>query len=608
MKTNKLYNSYDVCILGGGLAGLGLARQISLEHPKWNVVVLEKAEKVSSWKVGEATVELGAHYFMRKLSLTNYLYREHLPKNGLRFFFDNKDKNLELTQMSEVGSQGLPVHASFLVDRIKFEDDLITMVRKDGITVHQGAAVKEIQISEDESPHTISYVQGDEKIHINAKWLIDGTGRKKLVHSLCGQTLNLKQETDTRLNTTSVWGRFSHIKDIDYTSQDPIYKKFRERVYHNTRMMGALHFMYEGYWVWFIPLDKEVFSIGVVYDKDVSDLKLNKKNFTEFLKSHNAINDLMSESKMLDFLGYPSLPYKSNQYFFKNRVTLIGESSAFEDPFYSPGTDFIALSTDLTIGLIKQDFENNPDFHESIELYNEFYKDRYERTMRLYIDQYKYFGSCTLMKEKYELDLKNYYNLFYWPFIADKHLDKDWLRVTLKEKNISKRVAEWQKSMLDQAYEMAMDKDQYYKENEGTFSNTSKIVKELYGLLEKDYCKNTSDKFLERTSVHFFLNLISDLEDNSQFKEFNLLKEKIDFLTLLTQFKKLTPESIKDLTTQMEKALTKVLKQRYNQDYAISCTAQGIQSIMIEGHDQQKPLYDLANALLRNGEDFLKRC
>ena len=78
---------YDLAILGGGLAGGLLARQLRLQRPDLRVLVLERASD-TSYKVGEATVELFSNYMVRKLGLSTYLYEHHLPKNGLRFFFD----------------------------------------------------------------------------------------------------------------------------------------------------------------------------------------------------------------------------------------------------------------------------------------------------------------------------------------------------------------------------------------------------------------------------------------------------------------------------------------------------------------------------------------
>ena len=57
---------YDAVILGGGLAGLTLARQLHREAPHLRVLVAEKTPhpvREAAFKVGESSVEIGAHYF-----------------------------------------------------------------------------------------------------------------------------------------------------------------------------------------------------------------------------------------------------------------------------------------------------------------------------------------------------------------------------------------------------------------------------------------------------------------------------------------------------------------------------------------------------------------
>ena len=67
----------DVCIAGGGLAGLTLARQLRLTMPQLKIVVLEKRSHPApeaAHKVGESSVEIGAHYFGKVLGLEPHLH------------------------------------------------------------------------------------------------------------------------------------------------------------------------------------------------------------------------------------------------------------------------------------------------------------------------------------------------------------------------------------------------------------------------------------------------------------------------------------------------------------------------------------------------------
>src|ERR1051325_9764913 len=106
----KKGSSYDVAILGGGLAGGSLARQLSLEAPHLRVAVVEKRKhpvREAAHKVGESSVEIGAHYFDQILKLAPHLASRQLPKLGLRYFFTN-DGNRDLTNRFELGPSSFP--------------------------------------------------------------------------------------------------------------------------------------------------------------------------------------------------------------------------------------------------------------------------------------------------------------------------------------------------------------------------------------------------------------------------------------------------------------------------------------------------------------------
>lgn len=100
-------NHYDVLIAGGGLAGLSLARQLTLEAPRLRLFVAEKRQHPvpeAAFKVGESTVEIGAHYFRRILHLEPHLRASQLEKLGTRYFFPSGDNN-RLDQRFELGQR-----------------------------------------------------------------------------------------------------------------------------------------------------------------------------------------------------------------------------------------------------------------------------------------------------------------------------------------------------------------------------------------------------------------------------------------------------------------------------------------------------------------------
>ena len=70
---------YDVVIIGAGLAGLSLARQLLLNSDK-TILLLEKrtAIPMALQKYGEATVQLSGYYFSKVLDLEEHLLRDIL--------------------------------------------------------------------------------------------------------------------------------------------------------------------------------------------------------------------------------------------------------------------------------------------------------------------------------------------------------------------------------------------------------------------------------------------------------------------------------------------------------------------------------------------------
>ncbi len=456
--------TYDVVILGSGIAGGFLTRQLRLARPDLSILALEAAEKIDDYKVGESTVEVAAHYMIRKLELGTYLYQHQLPKNGLRFFFDNEKKDLPLTQMSEIGSDHMPYHPSFQLERARLERDLIKLNRDGGAEVLTGAKVTDLSI-DGEGPHTVRYEHQGEKHEVKARWVADASGRRQLLARKLGQ----KIQKETRLNTAAGWARYWNVAGLDAV-RDPAW---RSRVRYTSRHLSTNHMMYDGYWIWFIPLAGDLMSVGVVYDKDrIGPGPRTKDAFEAFIKSHRSSRDLMEGAVFEDYQGYAHLPYHTEKFFSTDRWGLVGESGAFVDPFYSPGSDFIATANEFLGSLILADFDGRKgELAERAELYNAFYKLKYEATLRLYAKLYPIFGSYEVYRVKYLLDFNNYYNLVVWPFMADKLTDMKWLREEVKFGDFVLRAQDAIADMFVKWADTLRSKGRYFARNEGQWAN-----------------------------------------------------------------------------------------------------------------------------------------
>lgn len=420
--------SLDVAILGGGLAGNLLARQIRRDVPDLSVAVFEKTD-AHRWKVGESTVEIASHYLIRKVGLGTYLYDQHLPKNGLRFFFDTPEKDAELTQMSEIGTDRPPPTPSFQLDRARLEADLRVMNAKDGVDVRMGWSVKDVELGSGGDPHYFTVLSDEgETRRYRARWVIDATGRA----STLARKLDLRTEEPEHL-LAAVWGRYENVVDIDSIRDEP----WRRRTRHIARVLSTNHFCYPGYWIWFIPLARGVTSVGVVGHKDIFRRGMRTEaGFRAFIDEHRAASSLMQGATQLDLEGYTQLAYGVKQFFSADRWGLIGDAGAFTDPFYSPGSDFIGIEADFLTDLIKRDAagEAPSELATRTQAYDEFMRFRWETTMLVYRGLYSTFGSYELLKVKFNFDFGCYLNLWFDPFALDKHLDLRFLQSELRKK------------------------------------------------------------------------------------------------------------------------------------------------------------------------------
>lgn len=456
----------DVAILGGGLAGNLLARQLRRQCPDLSVALFERTTE-GSWKVGESTVEIACNYFIRRLGLTKYLYENQLPKNGLRFYFDTPEKNTSLFDMTEIGSRHLLRLPTFQLDRARFDSDLQAMNRADGVELHLGARVHDLQMGGGpDAHHAFTVTEGDTSTRWRCRWLVDASGRASLV----ARHLDLRTHNPD-LPIASVWGRFRNFADMDDIGPP----EWRARIQHTARMLSTNHFCYPGYWIWFIPLGRDVMSVGWVGEqKQFDDAWRKPEGFLGMLKGHRAAWQLLKEgeAELLDVLAYKHLAYGTKRFFRgEDRWFLIGEAAAFPDPFYSPGSDFIALEADFISDMIARDRAGEPRaaIAERSDTYDGFMQFRLQAALLLYRDLYSVFGSHELLRLKWDFDIACYYNLWTAMYFNDQHLDLRFLQGELRRKDfVLQALANFTKFFkhIEQALH---ERGAYYRKNLGKF-------------------------------------------------------------------------------------------------------------------------------------------
>jgi hypothetical protein len=318
--------------------------------------------------------------------------------------------------------------------------------------------------------------------------------------------------------------------------------------------------MYDGYWIWYIPLAGDLMSVGVVFDKARVTGPRSREELEKFLAGHRSSRELMEGAVFEDYQGYAHLPYYSDHFFSKDRWAVVGESGAFADPFYSPGSDFITTANEFTMSLMLSELDGDASaVAEKVEVYNQYYKFKYESVLRLYVGQYPIFGSFETFRLKYLLDFNNYYNLVVWPYMADKLTDTRWLRDELK---ISDRILQAISGMGGHLVKMAdhlRSKGRYFAQNEGHWANglngVDQFQTRLGPVLDPDFRKAEVDMAFGSVMAAA-LESVTELPDLGR-RERVLAELNVQTVTL---FKEINDETVKSLLGRVGAKITRDLR------------------------------------------------
>jgi len=400
--------AYDVVILGGGLAGLCLARQLHLEAPAVRVLVAEKRQhpvREAAFKVGESSVEIGAHYFQKVLDLEPHLRAAQLEKLGLRYFFPHGD-NRDLTRRVELGPPEYSTVPSFQLDRGRFENTLLQLARSSGTEVLDDCSVRAIELGK--TNHEVTLCTAGMTRTVSARWVVDASGRA----SLLKRKLGLARPSGHAVNAS--WFRFNTRLCVDDWSDDPAWIA---RVPTRRRWLSTVHLMGKGYWVWFIPLGSGSTSVGIVADSALHPFnRINRfERALDWLREFEPQAAGVVETqtgRLEDFLALQHFAHGCARVFSPDRWAMTGEAGVFTDPFYSPGSDFIAMGNECIADLITRDVRGE-DVSARVESFNQTYLRLFDAFIRLYEGQYPIMGNAQVMTAKVTWD-----NGCYWAITA----------------------------------------------------------------------------------------------------------------------------------------------------------------------------------------------
>lgn len=413
----------DVVIAGGGLAGLTLAYQLKKSTPELDILVLEKnrfpvPEKTA--KVGESTVEIGSRYLNHTLGLKQHFDDRHLRKFGLRCFFGTPQN--DFAAHDELGVSELFGIPTYQIDRGAIENYLQGAVVAQGVDVWDGVTIDELTIDTNKKSISVAEENCKSTRGIEAQWMIDAAGRQALIK----RALGLAKDNDHRGN--AVWFRVDRQIKIDSWTADPQWQARTKQ--QSVRWLSTNHLMGPGYWVWIIPLDNGATSIGIVMDDEAfasHDFSNVNSTLAWLRKHHPHCAEALQGAKVLDYVAITDYSHSCTQMFSEAGWGMIGEAGVFADPFYSPGSDFIAINNTFINDLIGS-WHKGDDIRFNSRLYQSMNQSFFESTLSLYTGQYGGFGDRRMMSLKLVWDYAYYWGVLSLLFFKEVMTDIDLMR------------------------------------------------------------------------------------------------------------------------------------------------------------------------------------
>jgi 2-polyprenyl-6-methoxyphenol hydroxylase-like FAD-dependent oxidoreductase len=409
----------DVLILGAGLAGLSLARQLLLSAPEKRIVMVDRRGELPprEQKVGEATVQASGYYFGQVLDLQEYLLAEHYLKYNLRFHWPSGQGAERYEDLSQSFIRSLSNIPTYQLDRNKFEGELLRRNLADPrFTLIAPVRDVRVDLAED-GPHGFNFKTAAGTVSGQAAWVVDATGRGRLL----AKRRKLNRPSPIRHGSTFFW--VDGLVDVERLTE----LSWKEiRLHPNRSVFGHFppflatnHFCGEGYWFWVIPLHGRT-SLGLVYDPERvprDQVSTAAKCVQWICEQYPLFARDLPRREIVCASGFANFSYDCGQILSASRWAICGEAGRFSDPLYSPGGDLIAIYNSLITDAILTG--SRRELQSKVRLYEGLARAVYEAYVPSFAFAQDLLGDQECFSLRYVWELAIYFAFYVFPFLND---------------------------------------------------------------------------------------------------------------------------------------------------------------------------------------------
>jgi FADH2 O2-dependent halogenase len=352
---------FDVAIIGGGPAGSSMGAYLGKAGV--SCVVFE-GELFPREHVGESLVPASTRVF-KDLGFLEEMERHRFPrKYGAAWTTAANQAMADDFQglhpdcradiaFAEREQPGVDQNYTYHVDRGKFDNLLLQHAAKLGATVYEGVRVRHVDFSE--TCPRVQFQLGKKTMDVSARMVVDASGR----NTFLGNQLRLKVR-DSVFDQYAIHSWFEGYDRRAWNRRgEPVHGVGMKRIDPTTnRDAGGkprgheenyiyIHFLpITNSWIWQIPIDEDVTSVGVVTQKKnfAKSRESREQFFWEAVGTRPEIFDSLKRARQLrPFKDEGDYSYAMKQ-LAGDRFVLVGDAGRFVDPIFSTGVS-IALNS-----------------------------------------------------------------------------------------------------------------------------------------------------------------------------------------------------------------------------------------------------------------------
>ena len=299
-------HSADGVVIGGGPAGASAA--ITLRQEGLQPILVEQ-RPFPRYHIGESLLPMGL-VELGELGVGERIEAEgFVVKPGARFYSRADDLDVTLAFAA-----GTAQRTAFQVERARFDEILLSAARDAGVDVWMPAKATDVAV--EKGGVRVRVLRDGEHELIKAPFVLDASGRQ----TVCARAA----------------GRYRHIRDL----LTHAYYGYFEGLDRAPGPEGGniIIVICPGGWLWWIPLRRDITSIGVVLKQGAERPEGSPEHvLLTFMKrwlpptSCSYLDCMRGQVRVQAAINYCATRYADD------RVVLIGDAAAFLDPLFSTG-------------------------------------------------------------------------------------------------------------------------------------------------------------------------------------------------------------------------------------------------------------------------------